>query len=630
MKNLIIVESPTKAKTISNFLGKSYEVVASKGHIRDLPKSSFGITVDESGKFTPKYSIPRDVNPIVKELRDLAKRAKEIYIATDEDREGEAIGYHIAIAIKKNPEIIPRIVFHEITESAISKALKNPRKIDMNSVNAQQTRRLLDRIVGYKLSPLLQKKIQKGLSAGRVQSATLKIIVDRERKIEKFQPKEYWSVDAIFGDGIESSIFEFDGKRLERLSIENEKMAKEIVDSAVEESFIVDTIDVKGRVAKTPPPFMTSTLQQMASSKLGFSPKKSMMVAQRLYEGVKTDRGNMGVITYMRTDSLNIADEALVDVREYIGRNFSEEYLPSRAKRYTTKRRSAQEAHEAIRPTMVDFNPETAKKYLGRDEFKLYQLIYNRFIASQMSDAKFEVQTVTFKGDRSIFKATGKRLMFDGFYRVLGYGDRDRLLPKLELNSPIELIKIEPKQHHTEPPPRYTESSLIRRLETLGIGRPSTYAPTITILQQREYIELKQKSIYPTKIAFTVIDILEKHFSDIVDSSFTSHMEEKLDRIGEGELDWQDVLYEFYKPFIENIERGKKSIKSQKLAIPIGKECPKCGGELLRRRGRYGEFIACGNFPKCKYTTDLDGESSFKDWRRERAIFKGGEKVWKP
>jgi len=625
MKNLIIVESPTKAKTIGNFLGEDYEVVASKGHIRDLPKSSFGITIDDSGKFTPKYSIPRDVNPTVKKLKELAKEAKEIYIATDEDREGEAIGYHIAVAIKKDPATLPRIVFHEITKGAISKALQNPRKIDMNSVNAQQARRLLDRIVGYKLSPLLQKKIQKGLSAGRVQSATLKIIVDREREIRAFTPEEYWTINAIFEDTIEATIVEYKSQKLGRLSIKNRSMAEEIVNSAKDDRFIIESIDKKRRVTKTPPPFMTSTLQQSASSKLGFSPKKTMMIAQKLYEGVKTDKGNMGVITYMRTDSLNIAKDAIESVREYISHNFPKEYLPKNPKNYSTKSKSAQEAHEAIRPTMVEFDLKKAKEYLGKDEYRLYELIYNRFLASQMSDAKFEIQSAIFKGEESRFKASGKKLIFDGFYRVLGYEERDKLLPQLEENSPIKLTKIEPKQHHTEPPPRYTEASLIRRLETLGIGRPSTYAPTITILQTRKYIEIKSKKIHPTEIAFNVIEVLEEHFSDIVDSSFTSNMEEKLDKIGEGKLDWQKVLYDFYQPFIEQIEKGKENIKSQKIAIPIGKECPKCGGELLRRKGRFGEFIACSNFPKCKYTTDLDGNPPKEPEKTDTKCDKCGE-----
>jgi DNA topoisomerase-1 len=607
MKNLIIVESPAKAKTISNFLGRNYKVVASKGHIRDLPKSSFGITIEEDGTFTPKYSIPREINPIVKELKKLAKDAKTIYIATDEDREGEAIGYHIAVAIKKEPTSLPRIVFHEITKSAINHALKNPRRIDMNSVNAQQARRLLDRIVGYKLSPLLASKIQKGLSAGRVQSSALKIIVDREREINAFNPQEYWSINGFFENGIESSIYEFDGLKIDKLTIKNEKMAKEIVNSAKSESFTVYSLETKEKKTKTPAPFMTSTLQQSASTQLGFSPKKTMMIAQKLYEGVKTDKGNMGVITYMRTDSLYLSNEAVENAREYIDRNFGENYLPKKAKTYNNKSKNAQEAHEAIRPTMVEFSPIVAKDYLSGDEFKLYRLIYNRFLASQMKDAIFESQILLFKGQRSLFKASGRKLIFDGFYKVIGYHEKDKLLPSLNKSQKVTLNKIEKKQHFTEPPPRYSEATLIKKLESLGIGRPSTYAPTITILQTRKYIEIEQKKIHPTEIAFTVIKMLEEHFSEIVDSSFTSTMEAHLDEIGEGKLDWQKVLADFYQPFIEKISNGKANIKSKKIAIPIGKKCPRCGSELVKRKGRYGEFIACSNFPKCKYTTDLDG-----------------------
>ncbi len=608
MKNLIIVESPAKARTISNFLGKDYKVVASKGHIRDLPKSSFGITVEDNGTFfRPKYSIPRDVNSTVRELKKLAKSAKTIYIATDEDREGEAIGYHIAMAMKKEPTKLPRIVFHEITKSAINNALKNPRKIDMNSVNAQQARRLLDRIVGYKLSPLLASKIQKGLSAGRVQSSALKIIVDREREIKSFKPQEYWTIDGIFEKNIDSSIYEFNGLKIDKLTIKNEKMAMEIVNSAKNESFIVDSLEKRERKTKTPPPFMTSTLQQSASTFLGFSPKKTMMVAQKLYEGVKTDKGNMGVITYMRTDSLNLAKEAVDSARAFIIDSFGKEYLPKKAKSYVSKSKGAQEAHEAIRPTMVEFSPEVAKDYLSSDEFKLYRLIYNRFLASQMTEARLESQTLLFKGQKSIFKASGRKLLFDGFYKVMGYSEKDKLLPELKKGQSVILSDIKEKQHFTEPPARYNEASLIKKLESLGIGRPSTYAPTITILQTRKYIEIQQKRIHPTEIAFTVIEMLEEHFSEIVDSSFTSNMEADLDEIDEGKLDWQKVLSDFYKPFMEKITNGKANIKSKKMAIPTGEMCPKCGSELLRRKGRYGEFIACSNFPKCKYTTDLDG-----------------------
>jgi DNA topoisomerase-1 len=609
MKNLIIVESPAKARTISNFLGRNYKVVASKGHIRDLPKSSFGITVEEDGTFVPKYTIPREVNPTVKELKKLAKEAERIYIATDEDREGEAIGYHIAMAIKKDPLSLPRIVFHEITKSAIKRALENPRSIDMDSVNAQQARRLLDRIVGYKLSPLLASKIQKGLSAGRVQSSSLKIVVDREREIKAFKSEEFWSIEAIFEKSIEASIYAFDGLKIEKLTIKNQKMAEEIVLSATKESFVVDSLEKRERKSKTPPPFMTSTLQQAASTQLGFSPKKTMMVAQKLYEGVKTDKGNMGVITYMRTDSLNLAKEAVDGARAYIQSNFGEPYLPQKPKFYTSKSKGAQEAHEAIRPTMVEFTPLVAKDYLSADEFKLYRLIYNRFLASQMTEARLESQTLIFKGEKSTFKASGRKLLFDGFYRVTGYGEKDKLLPELKRGQKVMLDDIKHEQHFTEPPARYNEASLIKKLESLGIGRPSTYAPTITILQTRKYIEIEKRRIHPTEIAFTVIEMLEEYFPEIVDSSFTSRMEADLDEIDEGKLDWQKLLSDFYDPFMKKITDGKRSIPSKKIAIPTGEMCPKCGSELLRRKGRYGEFIACGNFPKCKYTTNLEGNA---------------------
>ncbi len=608
MKNLIIVESPAKGRTINNFLGKDYKVVASKGHIRDLPKSSFGITIDENGEFVPKYSIPRDASATVKELKKLAKSAETIYIATDEDREGEAIGYHIAMAIGKDPEMLPRIVFHEITKSAIQHALENPRKLDMNNINAQQTRRLLDRIVGYKLSPLLGSKIQKGLSAGRVQSSSLKIVIDREREIRAFKPVEFWTIDALFQKNIDASIYEFDGLKIDKLTIANEAMAEKIVTSAKGESFVVASIDKSKRKTRPSAPFMTSTLQQSASTQLGFSPKKTMMLAQKLYEGVKTDQGTMGVITYMRTDSLNLASEAIFAARDYIKAEYGEKYLPEKPKNYVTKAKSAQEAHEAIRPTMIEFSPKIAADYLGGDELKLYRLIYNRFLACQMVDAQFESQTILFQGDKSTFKASGRKLLFDGFYRVTGYNEKDKLLPDLEQGLAVSLDDIKSEQHFTEPPPRYNEASLIKKLESMGIGRPSTYAPTITILQTRKYIEMQKKRIHPTEIAFTVIELLEEHFAEIVDSSFTSNMEETLDKVGDGKANWQKVLSDFYEPFMQKIEKGKQDIKSLKVAIPTGEMCPKCESELLLRKGRYGEFIACSNFPKCKYTKNVNGE----------------------
>ncbi len=605
MKNLIIVESPTKARTIENFLGKDYTVIASKGHIRDLPKSSFGIKVEEQ-RFIPEYRVSRDHSKIVKEIKDLAKKSDRVYIATDEDREGEAIGFHIATAIGEDPNKIPRIVFHEITKKAIDHSLKNPRTIDLDSVNAQQARRLLDRIVGYRLSPLIASKIQKGLSAGRVQSSALKLVVDREREIKAFKPVEYWSLDAWFEKSIESILVEFDGSKIEKMSVKNEDEARMIQERLQNESFKVAKIEKKQRKTSPNPPFMTSTLQQTASSAIGFSPRKTMMVAQTLYEGVKTDSGVMGVITYMRTDSLNIAQEAIDAAREKIAK-YGEEYLPQKPRYYKSKSKGAQEAHEAIRPTNLDFTPQIAKSFLKPDELKLYTLIYNRFVASQMSEAIFESQSIIFASKSGKFKASGRKLVFDGFYKVLGSSDKDKLLPDLKEGQEVELSKLEANQHFTEPPSRYSEASLIKKLESLEIGRPSTYAPTISLLTARNYIEIEKKQLIPTEVAFKVIEMLEEHFPNIVDANFTSQMEEKLDEIAEGKEDWQKVLWEFYNPFIEEIDKGKKNIKSQKVAIPTGEMCPKCGSELLKRKGRYGEFIACSGFPKCKYTQNIGG-----------------------
>ncbi len=604
MKNLIIVESPTKARTIKNFLGKNYSVIASKGHVRDLPKSSFGIKI-EDGQFIPEYRTPRDHSKIVKEIKDLAKKADTIYIATDEDREGEAIGFHIATAIKKEPSELPRIVFHEITKSAIQNALDNPRKLDFSSINAQQTRRLLDRIVGYKLSPLLASKVQRGLSAGRVQSSSLKIIVDREKEIRAFKPEEFWSIDALFDKNIESLLVEFDGAKIQKMTITNGDRANEIKNRLKDENFRVGKIEKKERKSSPSPAFMTSTLQQTASSALGFSPKKTMMLAQKLYEGVKTHKGTQGVITYMRTDSLNVAKEAIEQAREQILQSYGQKYLPAKPKYYKSKSKGAQEAHEAIRPTLLDFPPSVAKGFLAPDELKLYSLIYNRFLASQMNSAIFESQTLIFESKSGKFKASGRKLLFDGFYRAYGVSDKDKLLPDLEENQEVELSKLEANQHFTEPPSRYSEASLIKKLESLGIGRPSTYAPTISTLIARSYITIEKKQIIPTEIAFTVIDLLEKNFPRVVDSSFTSEMEETLDLIAEDKADWQKTLNDFYVPFMENIEKGKKNIKSLKVVVPTGEKCPECGEELVKRKGRFGEFISCSAFPKCKYTKNL-------------------------
>ncbi|EAK7758534.1 type I DNA topoisomerase [Campylobacter coli] len=607
-KNLIIVESPAKAKTIGNFLGKEYEVIASKGHIRDLPKSSFGIKI-ENDEFIPEYRITSDHSVLVKELKEKAKGAKEIYLATDEDREGEAIAYHIAKAIGKDENVLPRIVFHEITKNAIENALKNPRKLDMNSVNAQQTRRLLDRIVGYKLSPLLGQKIQRGLSAGRVQSAALKIIVDREKEIRAFVPLEYFSIDMIFQKDLNAELVEFDKAKIEKLTLTNKDRAKLVFEACKNENYAISNIESKERKIAPPPPFMTSTLQQSASNRLGFNPKKTMMIAQKLYEGVNTHEGVMGVITYMRTDSLNLAKEAVENARKFIQANFGKDYLPSKANVYTTKTKGAQEAHEAIRPTNLSFTPEIAAKFLDKDELKLYTLIYNRFLACQMSPAISQTQNVFVKNDRAVFKISGRKILFDGYYKVYGDMDKDKILPNLKIGENLKVQNLEMNSHFTEPPSRYSEAGLVKKLESLGIGRPSTYAPTISILTSRDYVKIDKKQLVPSEVAFSVTEVLEKNFSDIVDSKFTSNLENTLDEIAEDKANWQETLKEFYYPFMRKVEEGKTKIASQKTVTKLGENCPDCGGELAIRKGRFGEFVACLNFPKCKYSRNLKNES---------------------
>ncbi|EAJ0234889.1 type I DNA topoisomerase [Campylobacter upsaliensis] len=610
-KDLIIVESPAKARTISNFLGNKYEVMASKGHIRDLPKTSFGIKIEED-HFVPEYRISKDHSALVKELKEKAAKAGQVYLATDEDREGEAIAYHIAKAIGKDENSLPRIVFHEITQNAIEHALKNPRKLDINSVNAQQTRRLLDRIVGYKLSPLLGQKIQRGLSAGRVQSAALKIIVDREKEIRAFVPLEYFSIDMIFSKDLEAELVEFDAKKLEKLSLTNKDRAKLILEECQKAQFVVENIESKERKIAPPPPFMTSTLQQSASNRLGFTPKKTMMIAQKLYEGVKTHQGTMGVITYMRTDSLNLAKEAVKGAREFIKEHFGKEYLPSKENIYTTKSKGAQEAHEAIRPTNLSFTPELAAKYLEKDELRLYTLIYNRFLACQMNPALSQSEGVFVRGGRALFKISGRRVLFEGFYKVYGDMDKDKILPEFKKAEVLKTQKLSMSNHFTEPPSRYSEAGLVKKLESLGIGRPSTYAPTISILSARDYVVIEKKQIVPQEIAFSVTELLEKNFSDIVDSHFTSNLENTLDEIAENKADWQETLREFYYPFMRKIEEGKSTIKSQKTFTKLDEKCPQCGSELAVRKGRYGEFIACLAFPKCRYSRNLKEDNTEK------------------
>ncbi|WP_283525698.1 type I DNA topoisomerase [Helicobacter pylori] len=626
MKHLIIVESPAKAKTIKNFLDKNYEVIASKGHVRDLSKFALGIKIDEIG-FTPNYVVDKDHKELVKQIIELSKKASITYIATDEDREGEAIGYHVACLIGGKLESYPRIVFHEITQNAILNALKTPRQIDMSKVNAQQARRFLDRIVGFKLSSLISSKITKGLSAGRVQSAALKLVIDREREIKAFKPLTYFTLDALFEPHLEAQLISYKGNKLKAQELIDEKKAQEIKNELEKESYTISSIVKKSKKSPTPPPFMTSTLQQSASSLLGFSPTKTMSIAQKLYEGVTTPQGVMGVITYMRTDSLNIAKEALEEARNKILKDYGKDYLPPKAKVYSSKNKNAQEAHEAIRPTSIILEPNALKDYLKPEELKLYTLIYKRFLASQMQDALFESQSVVVACEKGEFKASGRKLLFDGYYKILGNDDKDKLLPNLKENDPIKLEKLESNAHVTEPPARYSEASLIKVLESLGIGRPSTYAPTIALLQNRDYIKVEKKQISALESAFKVIEILEKHFEEIVDSKFSASLEEELDNIAQNKADYQQVLKDFYYPFMDKIEAGKKNIISQKVHEKTGQSCPKCGGELVKKNSRYGEFIACNNYPKCKYIKQT--ENAHDGANQELCEKCGGEMVQK-
>ncbi|WP_154508058.1 type I DNA topoisomerase [Helicobacter pylori] len=626
MKHLIIVESPAKAKTIKNFLDKNYEVIASKGHVRDLSKFALGIKIDETG-FTPNYVVDKDHKELVKQIIELSKKASTTYIATDEDREGEAIGYHVACLIGGELESYPRIVFHEITQNAILNALKTPRQIDMSKVNAQQARRFLDRIVGFKLSSLIASKITKGLSAGRVQSAALKLVIDREREIKAFKPLTYFTLDALFEPHLEAQLISYKGNKLKAQELIDEKEAQEIKNELEKESYTISSIVKKSKKSPTPPPFMTSTLQQSASSLLGFSPTKTMSIAQKLYEGVTTPQGVMGVITYMRTDSLNIAKEALEEARNKILKDYGKDYLPPKAKAYSSKNKNAQEAHEAIRPTSIVLEPNALKDYLKPEELKLYALIYKRFLASQMQDALFESQSVVVACEKGEFKASGRKLLFDGYYKILGNDDKDKLLPNLKENDPIKLEKLESNAHVTEPPAHYSEASLIKVLESLGIGRPSTYAPTISLLQNRDYIKVEKKQISALESAFKVIEILEKHFEEIVDSKFSASLEEELDNIAQNKADYQQVLKDFYYPFMDKIEAGKKNIISQKVHEKTGQSCPKCGGELVKKNSRYGEFIACNNYPKCKYVKQTENAN---DGAKQESCEKcGGEMVQK-
>ena len=608
--NLVIVESPAKAKTISKFLGKKYNVVASYGHIRDLPQKSFGVDIENG--FKPKYVVPKDKKPIVDSIKKSSKDASVVYIATDEDREGEAIGWHIVNAAKIDESKIKRIVFHEITKSAITNSIESYRSIDINMVNSQEARRILDRIVGYKLSPLLAKKIQKGLSAGRVQSVALKLIVDREDEIQKFIPQEYWTIHIIFEGNINAQLYKIDSKSLGKLDIKTQKEAQEIAEKIKKEQFMVKSITKRKTSKKPEAPFITSTLQMTASNILGFSAQKTMRIAQKLYEGVDIGKQRVGLITYMRTDSFNVEKEAQDKALNLIKEILGEQYVPKKANIYKTKSKTAQEAHEAIRPSEPSMLPDMAKPHLTNDEYKLYNLIWKRFMASQAAPAEFNSVSIVFASETFEAKANFRELLFDGYLRFWDYSKPDVSdIPHLKKNSPIGLKNVESKQHFTEPPPRYTEASLIKELEKYGIGRPSTYATIIGTIILRGYVQIKEKKFYPLEIGITTSKMLDKFFSSIINVKFTAKMEEGLDKIAQQKLDKIELLSDFYQKFKSLLDVAYEKMENLK---PKPQEtdivCDKCGAKMVIREGRYGRFLACSNYPKCKNTKPLDEEKT--------------------
>jgi DNA topoisomerase-1 len=605
---LIIVESPTKAKTISKFLGKEFRVESSYGHVRDLPEKSLGVDIEHN--FEPKYVILPKAKKRVAELNSETKKATEVILATDEDREGEAIAWHLSQALKISK--MERIVFHEITENAIKEALKNPRDINMKLVDAQQARRILDRLVGYKLSPFLWKKVAKGLSAGRVQSVAVRLVVEREREILNFKPEEYWTITAQLTTSdknkFEAQLIKIEEKKLEKFSITNKEAADEIVSDLSGAAWRVLKIEKKETRRQPLPPFTTSTLQQTAWAWFGFGAKQTMLLAQQLYE--------TGLITYMRTDSFNLSKESIAAAFEKIKKDFGNDYLATAPRIYKTKSKTAQEAHEAIRPTAPDKNPEMLKEKLMPQQYKLYDLIWRRFIASQMSNAIFEATGVDIlakkPGNNYTFRAKGNVLRFDGFLKVYSQKLTETSLPALKEKEDLELKELMPAQHFTEPPPRYNEASLIKALEEYGIGRPSTFAPTMATIQTRRYvIKDEQKRLKPTDIGILVSDILVKHFPEVVDIKFTAHMEENLDKIAGGEKEWRPVIKEFWGPFKENLDKKSLELSKEKIAVEKTElKCPKCGKDLVIRMSRYGKFYACSGFPNCRHTAPLEKPSS--------------------
>jgi len=616
---LVIVESPTKAKTISRFLDGKYKVEASFGHVRDLPSSKMGIDIEHD--FEPTYMIPPKSKKRVAELKKLAKDAPEIILATDEDREGEAIAWHLISALDLKKKDIKRIAFHEITKTAIAEALERPRALDLHLVDAQQARRVLDRLVGYELSPFLWKKVRFGLSAGRVQSVAVRLIVEREREIQKFKPQEYWSIEAVFNKdaNFTGRLAKINGESLDKLEIKKEESAQKIISDLRNRP--AEIIEVtKKEVRRTPSAaFTTSTMQQEAARKLGFSAKQTMMYAQQLYEGVEVgEKDSTGLITYMRTDSTNLSEFALASAKDAVTQKFGKDYLLTEPRRYTSKSKNAQEAHEAIRPTDFNRDPESIKEHLDKNQYRLYDLIWKRSIATQMPEAVFDATSVdtqiTGDSKKYVFRSTGQTIKFDGFMKVYLEGtdeeleaeEQEGLLPELKQGDKPKVLKILPKQHFTQPPPRFTDATLIKTLEEAGIGRPSTYAPTISTIQERGYVNKIDKRFHPTEIGFIVNDLLVEHFPKVVDLEFTARMEGQLDEIAEGKKEWVPVIREFYGPFHKNLKAKEKEV--EKHIQLLEEKCPESGHSLQVKFGRFGKFIACSNYPECKYKRPMPEE----------------------
>lgn len=610
--DLLIVESPAKVKTIKKFLGKGYTVEASMGHVRDLPKSTLGVDIEHD--FNPKYINIRGKNDVLKALRTAAKDAKNIYLATDPDREGEAISWHLAQMLGVDIHKKCRVVFNEITESAVKQALKQPRPIDMDLVDAQQARRVLDRVVGYQISPLLWRKVRKGLSAGRVQSVAARLVCDREKEIDHFVPEEFWKIIARFDKDGKTFDAQYYGQNGKQIKLENKEQADKVYNESKKGPFTVSSVKEGRKTRKAAAPFTTSTLQQEASRRYGFSTKRTMMLAQQLYEGVEiAGEGTVGLVTYIRTDSTRIAQEALDAVREKILKQYGQDYLPESPNTFKTKG-SAQDAHEAIRPTSVDRVPASIKDSLGRDQYRLYKLIYDRFLASQMTPAVYATLTVDIDSNGYTFRATGSKKIFAGFTVIYMEGkdegdaeDEDQEdIPALVEGDAVRLKELTPEQRFTQPPPRYTEASLVRAMEEMGIGRPSTYAPTISTILARGYVEVEKRILKPTDLGMLVNDLMTGYFMDVVDYDFTADMEEKLDEVEEGKIRWQDILKGFYPSLQTLLENADKSLEKVKLPDEVTDEiCEKCGANMVIKMGRYGKFLACPNFPACRNTKPI-------------------------